>query len=293
MHRHHPHEYSAGSNIQAAFWLNLGFTIIEIAGGLLTNSMAVLADALHDLGDSFSLGLSWYFEKLSGRKPTSTFSYGFKRFSLLAALTNGFVILFGSFLILSKTIPRLIHPEHSNAQGMFVFALLGILVNGLAAWRLKSGKTMNERMVGWRMIEDVLGWLAVLIVSIVMIFKDIQILDPILSILITLYILWNVVKNFKKTFMLFLQGVPEDLNIENFEKTILNIKNIRGLHDTHIWSLDGEHNILTTHVVIDKNLPGEEVVKIKCHIKELLARVNIEHATLEMEYEGERCHVEH
>lgn len=281
----HTHNVSQ-RNIKVAFFLNIGFSIAEIIGGVLTNSMAILADALHDLGDSLSLGLSWYFAKISDKQPSKTFTYGYKRFSLLAALINGIVLLVGSLLILSEAVPRLIHPEHSNAKGMFIFAVFGILVNGLAIWRLKNGKTMNERVVTWHLLEDVLGWIAVLIVSIVMMFKDIHILDPILSVLITMYILWNVVKNLKKTVLLFLQGVPEEVSILTVENELQKLDNVRKVHHTHIWSQDGEHNILTTHIIPDQNLTWPEIDSLKTRIRLRLKDLGIDHATIEIERES-------
>lgn len=293
----HNHSYDdktlSERNIRTAFFLNICFTVVEIAGGFLTNSMAIMADALHDFGDSLALGLSWYFAKLSGRKPTDKFSYGFKRFSLLAALINGVILLGGSLLILSKAIPRIINPEHSNAQGMLVLALIGVVVNGVAAWKLKSGKTMNERMVTWHLLEDVLGWVAVLIISVVMLIRDIHILDPILSILITLYILWNVVKNLKKTVTLFLQGVPESVSVEYIAERIRDMRLVKDVHDIHIWSLDGENNILTAHIIVDAGLSQNKACGLKAEIKKKLHDIGIQHATIEVEMENEDCIINH
>lgn len=292
MGHNHSHDHNidlSQKNIKTAFFLNFGFTIAEVIGGILTNSMAITADALHDFGDSMSLGLSWYFAKLSGKKPTELFSYGYKRFSLLAALINGFILLLGSFFILSEAVPRIMNPEHSNAKGMLFFALFGVLVNGAAVWKLKSGRTMNERVVTWHLLEDVLGWVAVLIISVVMLITDIHILDPILSILITLYILWNVVKNLKKTVNLFLQGVPDAMSIENIEREIKGLDFVKGIHDIHVWSLDGENHILTAHIVVNSNLLKEDIVRLKVKVKNALEKLSIQHTTLEFEFDSEEC----
>ncbi len=200
-HHHHGHEghhHHHTGNIKVAFWLNLTFCILEFAGGLFTNSVAILSDALHDLGDSFSLGLAWYFQKISQRKRDKLFSYGYKRFSLLGALINSMILLIGSVFIVREAIPRILHPETSNAQGMIIFALIGIAVNGAAVLRLKKGSSINERVISLHLIEDVLGWVAVLIAAVVMLFVDVPVLDPLLSLLITGYILYNVVKNLKQ-----------------------------------------------------------------------------------------------
>ncbi len=287
MHDHHHSENKA--NIAIAFGLNLAFAVIEFVGGYLTNSLAVFANALHDLGDSFSIGLSWYFAKLSEQTPTKQFSYGFKRFSLLAAFINGIILLVGSLLILSKAFPRVLHPEPSHPGGMLVFAVIGIAVNALAMLRLHHGKTMNEKMLAWHFIEDILGWVAVLIAGIIMLFIDIPVLDPILSILITCYVLWNVFKNFRKTIVLFMQGVPEELKVETINQKMRSVAMVQSIHDTHIWSLDGEHHILTAHIVVESALSKEQILAVKCQLKKILSGLGIPHATLEIELKGEEC----
>jgi cobalt-zinc-cadmium efflux system protein len=249
-HSHLPAQDSTRA-IRIAFLLNLAFTIIEIIGGYWTNSLAILADALHDLGDSATLGLSWQLERYSRRRKDAHFSYGYRRFSLLAALFSTVILIAGSLLVLSEAIPRLLNPEHSNASGMLLFALLGIAVNGLAAFRLRQSRSMNARVVAWHLIEDVLGWVAVLIVSVALLVADIHFLDPLLSILITLYVLYNVVNNLRKTLTLFLQGVPEGLDLYELEKRLLAIPKVHSAHHIHVWSLDGENHVLTAHVVVD------------------------------------------
>lgn len=169
-----------------AFFLNLGFTILEIIGGLWTNSLAVLSDALHDLGDSLALGLAWYLERYSQRASDKVYSYGYGRFSLLGALINSVILIGGSLYILSEAVPRILAPEATNAPGMLFLALVGIAVNGLALFRLKGSQSLNVQMVTWHFLEDALGWVAVLLVSLILLFTNAYILDPILSILITL-----------------------------------------------------------------------------------------------------------
>ncbi len=288
----HTHSQDSTPSIRAAFFLNLIFTIFEILGGLWTNSLAILSNALHDLGDSFSLGLSWYLEKYSRKEKDKLFSYGYQRFSLLAALVNTVILIGGSLFILSEAIPRLIRPEHSKVEGLLVFAVVGIVVNGLAALRLKGGKTFVARVVVWHFVEDVLGWLAVLVIGVTLLFKDIHILDPILSILIASYVLYNVIKNLKRTLALFLQAVPENININEVESKLLAIDNVKSVHHTHVWSLDGIHHVLTTHIVINGKATKEDVLQTKCAIKSLTEKLDFTHSTVEIEYEGERCRME-
>jgi cobalt-zinc-cadmium efflux system protein len=280
-------------NIKIAFFLNFGFTILEFIGGFLTNSLAIYSNALHDLGDNFSLGLSWFLDRISQKKKTDKFSYGYRRFSLLAALINTIILIIGSVIILSEVVPRIIHPEHSNAQGMIAFALLGIIVNGIAVLKLKPEQSMNEQVVTWHLLEDVLGWTAVFIVAIILYIKDIHILDPILSVLITVYVIFNVIGKLIKTVSLFLQGVPDKISVSEIERILESIEHVQSTHHTHIWSLDGERHVLTTHVVVDEGIKKEDVISIKRRILDSIKDINFEHETIEIEYEDEICKQRH
>ncbi len=285
----HHHSNNTSHNLRLAFLLNLGFTILEILGGMYTNSVAILSDAVHDLGDSISLGLAWYLEILARRAGDQRFSYGYRRFSLLGALLTTGILLIGSIAILIEAIPRLIAPEPANATGMVVFAVLGILVNGLAVLRLRHDGTLNARAVAWHLFEDVLGWAAVLVVSIVLFFRPYYILDAILSIVITLYISWNVIANLRKTLTLFLQGVPDNIDIVEIDERLCSIPEVISTHHTHIWSLDGQHHVLTTHVVVDESLSKESIRCVRRDLQTLLSNLNFSHSTVEIEFGESDC----
>ncbi len=285
----HQHTHNNTRHISLAFFLNLVFTIIEIIGGFLTNSVAIISDALHDFGDTISLAVAWYLQKVSNRGRDKQFTYGYKRFSLLGAVFISVMLIVGAVFILQESIERLLSPNEVNARGMMYLAILGILVNGLAVIRLRKGTSLNEKAVYIHMLEDVLGWVAVLIVSIVMLFVDAPILDPLLSIGITVWVLFNVYKNLRKTFRILLQEAPQDTDIEKLEKSISEIDGILSVHDLHLWSLDGENNILTLHAVLPDNFSGKTQQDLKIEIRETCERFNIQHATIEFETEGEEC----
>ena len=286
---HHNSKQDSTSNIKVAFFLNLGFTVVEIIGGLWTNSIAIISDALHDLGDSFSLGLSWALEKYSRRKKDEKYSYGYRRYSLLAALINGLILILGSVYVLSQAIPRIFNPEQPNAKGMLFFAIGGVVINGIAALRLRKGRSLNERIITLHLLDDILGWAAILVISIIMMFKNIPILDPILSIVITIYILYNVVVNLKKTFSVFLQAVPTGISIKEIEDKIRKIDKVIGIHHTHIWSIDSLNNVLTTHIVVKDNANADEITDIKRQVKEIVGSPDLQHSTVEVEFESEFC----
>ncbi len=293
MHDHnHANDDGPISRIRTAFFLNFAFTIVEIIGGFYTNSIAILTDALHDFGDSIALGLSWYFEKVAKRKETESFSFGYRRFSLLAAIISGLVLIAGSGFMLTEAIPRLWNPVQPDAHGMMFFAIGGIVVNGLAVLRVRKGKTMNERMIAWHLLEDVLGWVAVLIVSLVLMVKDIPILDPILSILITGFILYNGFHNIRKTAKLFLQGTPDPQALGKIREAIIKLPGVKSSHQTHFWSLDGENHVLSTHIIVANELSRNEVATIKVKVRKLAEELEIGHVTIETEYEDENCELE-
>ena len=279
----HDHGHGSDRRIATAFALNLFFALVEIAGGLWTNSLAVLSDALHDLGDSVALGLTWHFSRISQRKGDETFTFGYRRFSLLGALVMALVLFGGGFVVLFEAIPRLMSPEASDPRGMIYLAIGGILVNGLAALRMRGGRGLSERIVTWHFVEDVLGWIAVLIAGVAMSITRIAILDPVLSILITFYVLWNVGRRLKETLVILLQGMPKGLTMSGIQGTIRGVRGVCDVHHTHIWSLDGQRHVLTTHVVADGARTLEGTAELRGAIREALKPLGIVHTTIEVE----------
>ncbi len=286
-HQHQHHDISG--RIGIVFFLNFAFTIIEFIGGALTNSSAIMADAVHDLGDTLSIGLAWMLSKLSNKHSNDEFTYGYSRFSLLGALINGAVLIAGSVWVLSDAIPKLMAPEMPHTTGMFWLAILGVTVNGVAAWKISEGQTLNERVLNWHLIEDVLGWVSVLIVSVVLMFFNWPILDPLLSIAFTLFILINVFKNTAQTIKIFLQSTPDEKLLGEIREKLTNIPHVNAIHYLHLWSLDGERHVLTAHLEIDELVSTEEQKSIKINIRNDLLGFSLAHTTIEFEMPDEVC----
>ncbi|MDR2148120.1 MAG: cation diffusion facilitator family transporter [Tannerella sp.] len=286
-HNHdHTHENSnATKNITVAFWLNLFFVFVELIGGILTNSIAILSDALHDFGDCLSLAVAWAFQKKSTQKRDRKYSYGYKRFSLLGSVFLSGVLFISSLFVFIESVKRILSPHDVHAQGMMWIALFGILINGLAALRLKKGSSLNERAVFLHIMEDVLGWIAVLVASVVMQFVYFPILDPILSILISIWVLYNVFRNLRATFTIMLQATPESVDMNELEQQIRNIEDVQSIHDLHLWTMDGESHIMTLHVVTE----SVECEELKQKIVETAQPFHIEHVTIEMERPDTQC----
>ena len=291
-HSHgHLHDHSATKNIATAFFLNLFFAILELFGGLFTNSVAILSDAVHDFGDSLSLGVAWYLQKVSVKKGDNRFSYGYKRFSLLGSIFISLVLVVGSIFIVIESTKRLASSQETDATGMVILAILGIFVNGAAVLRLKKGTSYNEKAVFIHMMEDVLGWIAVLIGGILMYFWDATFIDPLLSILITIWVLYNVYRNLSSTIAIMLQQVPKGVDMDALKTDFANIEKAHSVHDLHIWSLDGESHIMSVHLVMQENVSRDQVQQAKQRLKELAKNKGIGHVTVEIEFidEVSRC----
>ena len=288
MHQHH-HTHHSTLNIRIAFLLNLSFSVIELIGGLMTNSIAILSDAVHDLGDTASIGFAWLMEKYARKKRNDDLTYGYKRFSLVGAIVSSFVLLFGSVFILTQAISRLLNPQTVHAEGMLGLALLGITINGIAVFRLRKGQKINERVIFLHLLEDVLGWVAVLVVSILLLFFNIPILDPLLSIVITIFIISKIIPNIKQTLKIFLQYSPADYDLQELKKLILKNELVDDVHDIHLWSLDGHYTVFSCHVSSNQNLSLVELEDEKTKLKKILATHGIEHATIEFEPNTKVC----
>lgn len=278
-------------NIKIAFLLNLFFSILEFFGGLFTNSIAILSDSIHDMGDALSIGISLFLERKSKKKADNKYTYGYIRYSVLGGVITTTILLVGSILVIIGAIRRCLNPEPINYNGMLIFAVLGVILNFIAAYVTKEGDSINQKAVNLHMLEDVLGWIVVLIGALLMKFTDITVIDPIMSIGVAIFILINSLKNLKKVLDIFLEKTPEDVDIEELKKHLLEIKGVEDIHHIHIWSIDGYHNYATMHIVTkDKNLK-----KIKEKIREELEEHNICHSILETEDEAcndKECHVE-
>lgn len=271
-------------NILIAFLLNLFFSIIEFIGGLFTNSVAIISDSIHDMGDSLSIGISYFLEKKSKKVPDNKYTYGYVRYSILGAMITTLILLIGSFLVIIHATKKIITPVEINYDGMILFALLGTIINSLAAYFTKDGHSMNQKSVNLHMLEDVLGWIVVLIGAIVMKITNIAIIDPILSIFVALFILIHAFETFKSIIDLFLEKTPNNVSINEIKEKLLKINGVSDIHHIHVWSLDGFHNYATLHVVLEKaNL------KIKPLIREELKKYNIEHVTIEIENKEDIC----
>lgn len=275
---------NATKNIGVAFWLNAFFVIVELVGGIITNSIAILSDALHDFGDCLSLAVAFGLQKKSKQKRDRTYSYGYKRFSLLGTIFLSGVLTFSSIYVIIEAIKRLANPQAVQAQGMLWLAIAGVIINGAAAFRLKKGSSLNEKAVFLHIMEDVLGWVAVLVVSLVMMFVELPILDPILSLCISIWVLSNVYGNMKETFKILLQAIPDSVDINELTLKLEQIPNINSIHDLHVWSLDGESHVMTLHVVTNR-----ESEELKHAIYTVASEFHITHTTIECELPGEHC----
>ena len=272
-------------NILFAFILNLAFSIFEFIGGIFTGSVAIISDAVHDIGDATSIGASYFLEKKSKKQPDEKYTYGYARYSVIGSVITTLILLLGSAMVIYNAVLRIINPTEINYNGMLIFAIIGICVNFGAALITRKGDSLNQKTVNLHMLEDVLGWIVVFIGAIVMSFTDITIIDPLMSIGVAIFILINAIKNLGKVLELFLEKTPRNLTISELMEHIQKIDGVIDVHHIHVWSIDGYNNYATMHIVANDNAHN-----IKSKIRDELKEHGIGHVTLELEAENEHCH---
>lgn len=278
-------------NILIAFILNLSFSIFELFGGVFTNSVAILSDSIHDLGDTLSIGISYFMERKSKKSADKKYTYGYIRYSVLGGVITTTILLLGSILVIIGSIKRLYKPVEVNYNGMLLFAIIGVILNLLATYFTREGDSINQKSVNLHMLEDVLGWIVVLIGAIIMNFTNIKIIDPIMSIGVALFILINSLKNLKQVLDLFLAKTPKEIDIDILKKHLLEIDGVDDIHHIHVWSIDGFNNYATMHIVTKNS----NISVIKKNIREELKNHNICHSILETEDEvcdDTECHID-
>lgn len=276
------------NNILIAFILNLFFSIFEFFGGIFSGSVAIVSDAIHDIGDALSIGISYFLEKKSKKQPDNIYTYGYARYSVIGGVITTLILLFGSLTVIINAIGKIINPTEINYNGMILFAVVGVIINFAAAYFTREGDSINQKAVNLHMLEDVLGWAVVLIGAVIMRFTDFKILDPLMSIAVAIFILINAIKNLKEVIDIFCEKTPNGISTEEIKHHLLEIDGVIDVHHIHIWSIDGNGAYATMHVVTNANTK-----EIKHKVKEELEEHGICHSTLELETEDENCeHIE-
>ncbi len=271
-------------NIGIAFVLNLAFAVLETVGGLVTGSVAIISDAIHDLGDALSIGVSYILERKSRAKPDAVYTYGYARYSVIGSAFTTLILILGSAAVIYGAVCRLIAPSPIDYNGMILFAVVGVTVNLSAAFVTRGGESLNQKAVNLHMLEDVLGWVAVLVGAAVMRFTDWAVLDPLLSIAVAIFILTHAVHNAKETIDVLLEKIPTDLSLPRLREHLCELEGVTDVHHIHVWSMDKHCHIATLHVV-----SNDEPAAIKARIREELREHGIGHATVEVESVGEAC----
>lgn len=273
-----------------AFIINAVFTVIEFIGGILFNSTAILTDAIHDLGDSIALGLTIFIEKKSYKVSNRKYTFGYRRLSVLSGLINGIILISGSIIMAVKSIERIMSPQEVNSVGMFWLAVLGVVFNGVAVLSLKNSKKgLNARALYLHLLEDAIGWIVVLIGAVGIYYFKLPIIDPLLSLGLSIYIAYNAVKLLIPVYHILMESTPSGLELSQLEDEIAGIPSVVEMHDVHTWSLDGEYHILSAHVIVQEELDALDIIKVKKQLIALCKTHDIFHTTFEIEKPGEEC----
>ena len=277
----HHHHKRAGENLEFVFFMNLVFNIIVIIGALATNSMAILADFIHDAADTISIAIAWILEKVSQKESSENYSYGYQRFSILGAVIISVFVIIMAFVILSEAIPRLFSPEGIDAEGMFLVAIVGLIFKSFSVYKLHKGETFNEKAIFFHQLGDIFEWLAILVLSVVLIFwKGVPYLDALVSIGIAFWLIFNLGKNLYNAVEVLLQKAPDYFDVDEFKESIMSIEGVNAIEDFHIWSLDGIDSVMTLKVDVDF---GKNVEEIKKEIYDISNKYHVVDITIEFE----------
>lgn len=295
-HHHHSHSHNhvhsgtADKNILVAFFLNLFFVFVEIIGGLLTNSFAILSDAVHDCGDCAAIGFAYLMEKLSNKEPDEKYTYGYRRYSLLSAIVTSLILIVGSIFIIIGAIKRFAQPKEIQGLGMVIIALFGVVINSIAVAKTHKGTGVNERAISLHLLEDVLGWVAVLIGSLFIYFFQWHFVDGLLSVLIAGFLLFESTKNIKDIFTILLEKTPDNIDVAGFRTRVEDMPEVENVHHLHVWSLDGEKTMATVHVKLHRDVGFSDFERVKIMVESLAREFSIEHITIQIDTEN--CHGE-
>ena len=233
-----------------AFVLNFSFAIIEFIFGGLFGSSAILADAVHDLGDALAIGISAFLESISNREEDSHYTLGYKRFSLLGAILTAVILITGSSLVILENISKLIEPQPVDHEGMLWLGVIAIAINLTASLIVRKGQTKNESILSLHFLEDTLGWLAVIVVAIILRYTDWYFLDPLLSLLISAFILSKALPRFWSTLKIFLDAVPEGVDIQQVKSDLEQLDHVTSINQLNLWTMDGLEKNAIVHVCL-------------------------------------------
>lgn len=280
----HGHDHNhALKNITRALVLNFIFVIIELVGAHFSGSTAIYADALHDTGDSLTLVVAWLLQRASLKKKNRDFTYGYSRLSLASSLIVGGILVLGSFIILWQSVRNFSTPHILRPEIMLPLSILGVIFNGWAYFSLKHGHSHNEKAVSLHMLEDLLGWVAVGIVSLSLFFVNWTWLDPLLAVGIALFTLYNAIRNIAASTRVFLQANPKDFDLESYFEKVKSLPGVVATHDIHVWSLDGHQHVISYHLQCDPQFSFDQITNIKDKCRSLLKGYGHFHCTIETE----------
>ena len=263
-----------------AFVLNFSFAIIEFIFGGLFGSSAILADAVHDLGDALAIGISAFLESISNREEDIHYTLGYKRFSLLGAILTAVILITGSSLVILENISKLIEPQPVDHEGMLWLGVIAIAINLTASLIVRKGQTKNESILSLHFLEDTLGWLAVIVVAIILRYTDWYFLDPLLSLLISAFILSKAIPRFWSTLKIFLDAVPEGVDIQKIKSDLEQLDHVTSINQLNLWTMDGLEKNAIVHVCLE-HVNHMEVCKEA--IRTLLKDCGFQNVTIEVD----------
>lgn len=281
------HHYISGKNIGITIILNIFITLAQLIGGVISGSMALLTDALHNFSDVISLLLSWFTNRLAKRKSTVKQTYGYKRAEILAAFVNSATLILIAIYLMVEAVIRLMNPEPILSGIVIWFAGGSIVVNFLSVLLLSKDakENINMKSAYLHLLTDVMTSVAVLIGGILMKYYEIYSIDSILSILIAFYLIISSYKILWSSIKILMQFTPEEANLEKISLEITALDEIKNIHHVHIWQLNDNEFHFEAHIEFHKNISITTFQEHLKHIEEILSKYNITHSNIQPEYE--------
>ena len=285
IHKSHTdfHNHDAEKGIKTAFFLNMVFVLVEFFGGLITNSFAVISDAIHDFGDCFAIGCAWFFERRSKKLPDDKYTYGYRRYSLVSAAITSLILVFGSVVVIFGAVERFREPTEIHGLGMMLLAVLGIIINGAAVVKTSKGHGANEKAIKLHLLEDVLGWVAILVGGLFVYFLKWNFVDVIISVVIAVYLLIQSIINLVEVCEILLEKVPEDFSVSDYKNSLSSVEGVSDIHHLHVWTFEGEKIMATIHIRIPDDADMQYYKSVKEDVERLSREFGIDHLTVQLD----------
>ncbi|MBD1382831.1 cation diffusion facilitator family transporter [Metabacillus arenae] len=293
-HGHHHHGSKNKKALKLSFIIIATFMIVEVIGGILTNSLALISDAGHMLSDAAALGLSFLALTFGEKEASLSKTFGYKRFEILAAFINGITLIAISIYIFWEAYKRILSPPEVISGGMLIVSFIGLVVNIAAAFILMRGDkddNLNVRSAFLHVLGDLLGSIGAIVAALLIMFFGWSLADPIASVLVAILIIVSGFRVTRDSFHILMEGAPHNIKVEEVKNALLTVSGVNNVHDLHIWSITSDFPALSCHVVVEPGTGYQDIVTEVTRV--LQDNFHLEHTTIQIDIDGQACDGNH